>query len=377
MGIIASVVGVLLVVGATVDMVNTLVTTSTSQHRYWLTQLYYRRTWQVVRAIGRRIKSPIVRERFLGGFAPVSVLGLLTFWVTQQIVGFGLLWWGLGGVANSASLGDTLYYSGVVFFTLGFGDIVPVAGVPRFGALVEAFAGVMTTALVIGYLPALYGAYSERERMLATLDDGTDERITPANLLCARAPSADIADLLGFFEKWESWVAGILETHSSYPMLVLFRSKHVGQSWITALGLVSDAALHCQMIEGAQDRSPYWMLRRSITLFDELTYTRDLDRYRPEIDELYEHTHLFSEIYEQLDAHGFDLLPHDEALALVKDLRLRFDAALESMLDELLAPSGFWGHGRGRRLGPTAGVPIPDSNAPEVDPRPPVEGPAT
>lgn len=31
--------------------------------------------------------------------------------------------------------------------------------IPRFGALVEAFSGVLTTVLVIGYLPALYGAY--------------------------------------------------------------------------------------------------------------------------------------------------------------------------------------------------------------------------
>lgn len=94
---------------------------------------------------------------------------MLTAWVVQQVIGFGLIWWGLSGVDGADGLFDSIYYSGVVYFTLGFGEVVPVEFVPRVGALVEAFAGVLTTALVIGYLPALYGAYSGRERKLMTL----------------------------------------------------------------------------------------------------------------------------------------------------------------------------------------------------------------
>ena len=37
-------------------------------------------------------------------------------------------------------------------------------------------------------------------------------------------------------------MAEVLESHVSYPMLALFRSQHPGQSWVTALGLVTDAA---------------------------------------------------------------------------------------------------------------------------------------
>ena len=49
-------------------------------------------------------------------------------------------------------------------------------------------------------------------------------------------------------------------------MLALVRSQHAGQHWITALGLVADAALHMEMCEGSQGKAPYWMIRRSIGL---------------------------------------------------------------------------------------------------------------
>lgn len=73
----------------------------------------------------------------------------------QQIIGFGLIWWGVGGIAGASDLGDAMYYSGVVYFTLGLGEVVPAGEIPRFGSLTGAFSGVLTTALVIGYLPSL------------------------------------------------------------------------------------------------------------------------------------------------------------------------------------------------------------------------------
>ncbi|MEL6984870.1 MAG: potassium channel family protein, partial [Actinomycetota bacterium] len=272
---IVAIIGTALVLTAVADLVNTLVTTSTSRGRLWPSWLLYRGTWRVMRAVAGSIQDQRRREVVLSTFAPLSVLLLLTMWVTSQILGFGLIWWASGGVDGAGSLFDDLYYSGVIYFTLGFGELVPVEVVPRIGALIEAFAGVLTTALVIGYLPSLYSAYSERERKLMTLDDGTEGRITPTNLLLSRAPDGDVDEAIRFFEGWEDWVAGVLETHTTFPMLQLFRSKHPGQNWVTALGVLCDAALQCQVIVGAKDRAPYWMLRRSIILFSELTVDAD------------------------------------------------------------------------------------------------------
>jgi hypothetical protein len=355
MSTLAILLGMILVGSVTVDMVNTLVTTTTWRGRFWLTSILYRRTWWVLRAIAGGFRRDSLTEALLGFFAPVSVLLLLVAWVTQQIIGFGLIWWGVGGVEGADSLFDSIYYSGVVYFTLGFGEVVPSGTVPRIGALFEALSGVLTTALVIGYLPALYSAYSQREKRLMTLDDGLEGRITPTSLLISRAPTADVEDVLRFFEGWEEWVAELIETHTTFPMLRLFRSKYPGQNWVTALGLIADSALQCQVIEGAAYRAPYWTLRRSVILFDELTKGVDLSEYRKRLDQTYLSDGLngeqfYTAMYTQLEAHGFTLKEREAARAEILELRRLYDTKLEYLIDQLLAPRGFWGH----KIGVTA-----------------------
>lgn len=355
MAFLAVVVGLVLVLSVTADMVNTLVTTTTRTGRFWLTNVLYRRTWRLLRAFAAQLPSEAMREALLGFFAPVSVLLLLVAWVTQQIVGFGLIWWGTGGIDGAESLFDAIYYSGVVYFTLGFGEMVPAGAAPRIGALLEALSGVLTTALVIGYLPALYSAYGQREKKLMTLDDGQEDRITPVSLMLSRAPTGDVEDILRFFEGWEEWVAEVIETHTTFPMLRLFRSKYPGQNWVTALGLVTDAALQCQIIVGASHRAPYWTLRRSIILFDELTKGIDLSDYRERLDAGYAAdrddggNEVYADLYAQLEGHGFELKPIEEARAETLELRRLYDAKMEYLIDELLAPRGFWGHKIGVR----------------------------
>ena len=346
MSALAIVVGALLVISVLADVVNTLVTTTTSTWKWWLTRVLYRVSWTAVSAVGSRISNERRRERFFSLFAPISVLLMLVAWVVQQVVGFGLIWWGIGGVSGVDGLLDAIYFSGVVYFTVGFGEVVPVDAIPRFGALIEAFSGVLTTALVIGYLPALYSAYSEREQKLLTLDDGSEGRITPTNLVLSRSPDGDPRELDDFFKDWEAWIAQVLETHTTFPMLSLFRSQHRGQSWITALGLVTDAALHVELTEGGQGRSAYWALRRSVRLLHHLTEGADLSSYRRRIDELAvdDDNVALHELYDALSAHGFPMLPFDEALPHARKLRQTYDAQLEYLIDRLQAPRGFWGH---------------------------------
>lgn len=353
MNVVLIVIGVVLVVSVFADLVNTLVSTNTSAWKWWLSRLVTVLAYGAVRAIAVRLPEGRLRSGILAAFGPILVLLLLIAWVAQQILGFGLIWHGMNGVEGAETLLDSLYYSGVVFFTVGFGEVVPATGGARFGAIIEALAGVLTTALVIGYLPALYSAFSERERKLMTLDDGSEDRITPASLVMAWAPTGDPADLLARFEGWEDWVAQILETHASFPMLRLFRSHHEGQNWVTALGLLSDAALLCQIIEGAENRAPYWMLRRSIRLFSELTEGADLTMYREQFDASYVDRSQFGDLYVELAAHGFPMIPFDQASPRSLELRKLFDARQEWLIDRTLAPRGFWGHKIGKPISET------------------------
>ena len=77
MSILAIIVGVAIVLSVIADLVNTLVTTTTSQWRWWMTRILYQRTWAITRAVGHRITDERRRERFFSIYAPLTVLGML------------------------------------------------------------------------------------------------------------------------------------------------------------------------------------------------------------------------------------------------------------------------------------------------------------
>jgi hypothetical protein len=349
--VVLVVAGVALVVLALADLVNTLVTTSTSYARLWPTRLVWSSLYAMVRGVAARLPTTSsLRERLLATFGPLLLVALLTMWAAMQVAGFALVWLAVTGVETLTGFGDALYYSGVVYFTVGFGEIVPAEAVPRAGALVEAFAGVTTTALVIGYLPSLYNAYSEREQPLMILDDGSGNRITPLSLVLAWSPDANPAKLEARFAEWERWVAAVHETHSTLPLLRLFRSHDPRQHWVTALGVVTDAALISQQILGAYDGHGYWLVRRSTALFDEMARFAGDDAIEPyrrarEDQVRASSGETFDRLHDQLVEHGFRLVPKEIAMEHGRQLRAGYAPQMEFLIDYLLAPRGFWSPG--------------------------------
>ena len=368
--VLIGVAGVLLVAGCLADMVNTLVATHTSSSRYWFASRLYNYGWKLVGFVVRRSRSDRFRNFVLTSFAPVSVLALLVGWIVQEIIGWGLIWFAIGGLKGAESLGDSMYFSGVVYFTVGFGEIVPTELVPRIGALLEAFCGVLTTALVIGYLPALFAAYSERERRLMSLDDGTEQRITPINLLLSRAAPGNPEPLDTFFKEWEEWTAAVLSTHSTYPMLRLFRSQQSTQHWITALGLVCDTASIAQCVLADEYRNSVWLMRRGIRLFESLTEGVDLCEYEERFDAQVagaEFSPVSSQLRSQLEAGGFELRDSTVAREESLEYRRRFSPAMEYLIDELFAPRGFWPHAVGLPVFAPGQVGLIEAPPPEPD----------
>ena len=343
-------IGGVLVLATLSDMLNTLVATHTSRSKWWFTVRLYDVSWAVVTAFVRRTSSERRKNTLLATFAPLSILALLVGWILQQVIGWGLIWWAVRGLDGADGLGDSLYFSGVVYFTVGFGEIVPADAVPRIGALIEAFSGLLTTALVIGYLPSLFSAYAERERQLMSLDDGTEQRITPMNLILARSVPGDPSELDDFFAEWERWVAGVLTTHTSYPMLSLFRSQQPSQHWITALGLVTDAAVLAHGLLVDEYRSAIWLTRRSIRLFGVLTEGADLTPYLADFDERIgnlEQNPYLDQIYQQFTDVGFELHSFEEVFSKTTAVRRLYVPHMEFLIDVMFAPRGFWPHATG------------------------------
>lgn len=325
------------------DALDTLISTRIRIGTRWPTELYYRWTWPPCRAIARRFRNPAMREALLAAYGPLSVVGLLALWVTGQILGWSLIWWGLRNqlVPEPKTLIDTSYYSGIVYFSIGFGDVLPRGGFIRVLTIAEAFGGLGTMGLVIGYFPGLYAAYQSRERQLFRLDDLTDARITPMGLFISIiGPNNDTSRLDPFFEEWSNWVAELYETHSSFPMLMFFRSKLPGQSWVTALGVVSDTAVTAMSaLPPDESESATRFYRLAVRTFEQLT-----QRSHVPVGEFVPFpARFFSLAYTALQNLGLDLQPFDRAYSSTLVNRSRFHPQMETLIDMLDTPRGFWG----------------------------------
>ena len=323
------------------DAIGTLVVTRARAARWRPTRLWYAATWSSTRIAAARLPSR-GGDFVLNVYPALSLLGLLVLWLVGLCIGWACVYWGLAEqVAGHTDWVSLAYYSGTSLLTPAFG-VVSGEDV-RFLSLVETLSGLGTIALLISYLPALYGAYSRREARLLTLDDPIGGRLTPLRVIAVHASGGSLEFFNRFCDDWEMWTAEVLESHTSYPMLALFRSQHPGQSWITALGVVTDAAtLACAAIVGAEVREPYFLYRRGRRAVGDIANALNIPE---EPDDLSELTRANVEIaWAGLADLGLELRDKDETWQRLQELRSPYGNRLQQLIDYTLAPHGFWGH---------------------------------
>jgi hypothetical protein len=241
---IAALTGVLLVLLALQDSFEVMVLPRRVRRRWRLTRFYYRAAWKLWRGLSKLLPAGRYREDALSVFGPLSLLGLFACWVFLLITGFALLQWGLRTLPGQSGLDlrQCLYHSGETFFTLGYGDVTPTTYGGKFLAVIEAGTGFGFMALVIGYLPTLYQAFSHRERHIALLDARAGSPPTAGALLRRADHPEQCPEIERFLAEWELWSAELLESHLSFPVLSYYRSQHDNQSWLAALALVLDVS---------------------------------------------------------------------------------------------------------------------------------------
>jgi hypothetical protein len=208
-----------------------------------------------------------LRERYLGFFGPLSLLMLFVVWGVGLIVGFALIHWSIGSatglVSGVPNFRTDLYFSGTTFFTLGLGDISPQTPLARAVTVVEAGTGFGFLAIVIGYLPVIYQAFSRREANILLLDGRAGSPPSATELLARHARDRSMGELSYLLREWERWSADLLESHLSYPVLVYFRSQHENQSWLAALTTMLDtSALIITGVEGG----PVWQAKMTFAM---------------------------------------------------------------------------------------------------------------
>ena len=251
---LAMIIGVLLCAGVGLDAFQTIILPRRPTGRLRITRIFYRATWGPWSFFTRRLKDERTREQVYSIYGPLSLLLLLLLWAVLLIVGFGLVYFALKTpFANQMTqragmrfeIWTDLYVSGTTLFTLGLGDVVPKMAAARGVIIFESGVGLGFVALVVGYLPVLYGTFSRREVSVALLDARAGSPPTAAELLARHGVDGGQEALIELLAEWERWAAELLESHVSYPLLCYYRSQHDNQSWLSALVAILDT---CAML---------------------------------------------------------------------------------------------------------------------------------
>lgn len=335
----AIILGVALVLLVLWETFETIVLPRRVTRQFRVTRAFYRYTWVPWRALARLRRTRKKRDALLSYYGPLSLLMLLAFWAIALVFGFALIHYGdgarFGGALFPSRFGNALYISGTTLFTLGLGDITPASPIGRFVTVLEAGIGFGFLALVIGYLPVLYQAFSRREVTISLLDARAGSPPTAFELLRRHTGSHGLDTLTQVMRDWELWSAELMESHLSYPVLAYFRSLHDNQSWIGSLTAILDCcALTMVGLEGVcqyQARMTFAIARHALVDLSQVfgaapEMNGSPDRLPPEG---------LAAIRQQLGANGFRLADGDAANAELNRIRGLYEPYARSLAHHL------------------------------------------
>jgi len=230
------------VVGAVVDSaVRTFVLPRGASS--FVTRFVYRTLGRVFRNLCKPLNTYEARDRVMALYAPTALVGLVVVWVVLVLLAFALVFRALifDGWA------DAFEMSGSSLFTLGFVRPPRHSGEGGYViAFVEAGIGLFLLALLISYLPTIYGAFSRREVAVARLAARAGTPPDAVALLIRYQAIGWLEELPHLWAEWESWFSELSETHTTFSILAFFRSPNPHRSWITSAGAVLDAAAFAQ-----------------------------------------------------------------------------------------------------------------------------------
>jgi hypothetical protein len=333
--------GVVVLVWILLDVFRTLVMPRAARGRFRLSRIAFRAMWPTWRWIGVRRKTAQSRERVLAAAAPFFFFVLLVGWTALALLSYALILWspafvhGMG--PGGGSFGNALYSSGTSLFTLGFGGSV-ATGWTRAIVILMGATGLGLFAVVIAYLPVLYQAFNRREVGVLLLDTRAGSPPSGPELLHRMGSAGVASSLPELFAEWERWVADVLESHMSYPLLAVFRSPHDDTSWVTALGSVLDAAtLIMTSVENEPDERARLLYGTGVHAVEDLFYYFRLSE-RETVIQRDEFEHVLNDMKDD----GFNVRPVDEAFEGFTKKRNKYAPRLEALAVMLASPPGLW-----------------------------------
>ena len=345
MHVLALLVGILCVLVVLLDAFQTIILPRRATGRFRLTRLFYWASWKPWRFVAGLMHNPRKRETILSFYGPLSLILLLVVWAAGMVAGFAFIFYALGSPFSDAGryvgIRSDLYVSGTTIFTLGLGDVTPQNAWARTLIILEAGTGFGFLAVVMGYFPVLYGAFSRREVSIALLDARAGSPPTAAELMRRHSFQGGEQALIILLTEWERWSAELLESHISYPLLCYFRSQHNNQSWLSALTAILDtSALLISGIQGQgarQAQLTFAMARHAVVDLAQIFSLQPLkdapDRLPPE---------RYQQLFDVLCASGASVCHDNNSSDRLGEMRVLYEGYAESLSRYLAMPLPPW-----------------------------------
>jgi ABC-type multidrug transport system fused ATPase/permease subunit len=317
-----------------------------------LTRIIWVSTRHVFNLIAGLSKTYEGRDRIMALYAPLTQLVQPAVWLAMVLAGFMMMFHALGVSSWRAAFSE----SGSSLFTLGF---VHPRDLPTTAlAFAEAAIGLGVLALFIAYLPNIYNAFSRREVLVAKLSARAGTPPSSIEFLIRVSRIDELGRLDDVWEQWQDWFAEVEETHTSQASLPFFRSPRNDRSWVTAAGVVLDAASFANSTIDIQ-RSPYAALcvragysaLRAISDFFGIPY--DPDPQQTDATSIAREE--FDDACRQLAEAGVPLKADlDQAWIDFNGWRVNYDSVLVGLAGLTMAPYAMWSSDRSLRR-----VPLP------------------
>lgn len=323
--------------------------------RFWFRHM--RRLFEVL--LIKRARTFEEIDARLALYAPVTLVALPFLWLSLIMFGYSLIFWGLDLHPSAMthmswqSLEFAIRLSGSSMLTLGF---IGVDGLLySLLAFSEAALGPVMIALLIAYLPTLYSAFSKREELVTMLEVRAGSPPTPTEMFRRIIRYAGQDELNLLWKNWEVWFSELEESHSSLPMLAFFRSQQPSRSWITASGLVLDAAaLQLSTLDLRDNGYAALCLRAGFLALQRISGFFGI-KYNPDpkpTDPISITREEYDEVYDELAA--LNMFPlkkdRDQAWRDFAGWRVNYDAPLIALAQLVSAPYARWSSDRGIRM---------------------------
>jgi hypothetical protein len=314
----------------------------------WLSRIVFVNLRKVFDRLAHDGRSYEDRDRIMSRYAPIALICLPISWSILVVAGFTLMFW--GAVAED-SWRTSFYLAGASFTTLGSFSQVDVAAESL--SFVAAGIGLGLVALLISYLPSIYGAFQRRELQVTMLETLAGSPPSAIELIERHGNLARLDAMKELWGRWQEWFADVEETHTSQGALAFFRSPEPGRSWVTAAGTVLDAAsLELAVIDVPRDpqaalcvRAGYLCLRRIGTFYG---IDHPLDP-APD-DPISISRREFDLACTRLQAAGVPLqVDRDQAWRDFAGWRVNYDQVLVSLAGLTMAPWALWSGDRAVR----------------------------